>query len=1852
VINTSFFDMEPQSSLSKLDEEAWRVMEMTAPLPGSDSEVDDELESMDKFPSSEIQKDYYSDIDLSKLSSGAIDQAIIGHEDSHILPGIQLSTKVANAEQRLLRALSKDRFFSSSNPIKRATVAGVDMDNLDSLRIHPEAALEREVLAEREMMAAMDQSKPEVPWDPRSFPLIEESKHHRKARHDEGLKKYKNTVVVVADSLEDRVVQSCYNLRELQIDQDAKLQLIFDKLNIDDDLRERDREYVLQTWNTIALKLEERKQAVEHFGSLIKGIEEERSTRIKQAVATLIDDLVGVSYLLRPEIQRLVEAETNLANNVIITNLQAASDCTARLRRMHVEVGVQRRAQWEIRERDWRKLRHDDAITRFHTIIDSNEYRNPMPRQKVLSQFRERQSERHTNTRLPLLNKLGSLTVPPNLSTSAVKEILDKFEDLNQVEIKNMESLIVEDLAACSTNLLFHAEELQEALRMELHYFGALAEKPNLLSVSTSMSDASGIIAGSAGIVEDEELADFFRRSGNLKNTLKKIIEGMRKPTLVYQKEAKSVLRLVMSLRASINIGEILEAQGKGADRNSIQSTLEKLRTGKSSDVGKNSKTLLRKLRSFATVTGLDPLFMSELNSIVDGLAGIFEPNDKKKAKGRNNAINPQEHLSELRALQRRAGSLIYACDLTVEIKNSLDNANLSLRQQIYANSKIDAVISKECNKKNKKRVKEDKKIVSRIKKFLKKQIGMLAEVPQNICKFYSFIANESEKNVLNIQNLDDTFEDDLVDLLDNYDADHEAKEEKLKQQLHNLRYARNSEILNKSFDLVVATLQSIENEYRDHGATFVKRADRYPIDASGMHSKYSIKICEHLGVIAPEIVKSAKEKFENESNSVKDGTQETDSSTVIADDSKDEDSKSQNSIDVSESNLETDQSENISAEDGVTENAEENEENNDDDTDEQLEMEDNIRDEVAAENDEQDDLEAEEGDGHNEDGETEENEKGTHNEISDEGDKIPPPPAKGSWQEFQTFKQLTLGRTLFVVRTPAIELAKTLIGKHICEEANIFSDPPQQITLSEEEQEKEDEMTLEEKKEREESIAASKLLIKWPAKLPYDIEGNPTCQVVVFTVAQLTGILTDMRDSFLSLTSENWTNRIISVTKIAKRHRRKSLFDLEERLRLHWPRKGNADVMYMQPRIGEISAHRKRLERQKRNVMQRHATHNKKVQVIVNTSNEQIKLFISQLQTLTDMLKTQSSLAGLQGVMKRCKDSVKEFDEKCSAIMKELHPYVDSEPRQLVESNARFISTCLTYEDDGDYDVEEVDICKSALNKIDKKCALDVEERVNTISNLSPEHQNTRNNFSIFEKKYMLAVKDLSMREGVGKKYGQPRRKFLESIRTISTFTERAKQKLDNAILVTSNVCQMEAGDVIGKPGVAPQMDTITRELLYQMLFVRSEFCSRVNYMNALTPNTELLESKPVMLSTDQDDIMLECEENNESKELFVGKKFDEQIVSFKEECGKATKLIYENEGKMDEVGEDGVPEKLRTYLDKKTKEAMVFGRETTKQFRSQVEKFQEKFVEVPKALYRDVAARAKRIMLKHISNIERDFIALNDESEARRGLHKMELRPELASPNYAVELNKLSNNEKDRSLKLCISIIETEREVLLAIEKSSLEFMNEMVEVTKSLLHLLDTTVAPWDIRDMRTASEIELEASLKKRASLKTLRKLRFKEQSGKTIPTGTIVEKDWLPLPSGELHIKKYLPKEQPEEKLIVAQAKLAAKKAAIEAGEDIEEDDEDEGEDLGEDPEVEEKEVIPGETITSRTTTASRSAIRWRDRVYQEYLKHFHHMCSMYKMRFEKLLEEERTWAQNWNKMCSVLQAKSREGGIL
>ena len=112
---------------------------------------------------------------------------------------------------------------------------------------------------------------------------------------------------------------------------------------------------------------------------------------------------------------------------------------------------------------------------------------------------------------------------------------------------------------------------------------------------------------------------------------------------------------------------------------------------------------------------------------------------------------------------------------------------------------------------------------------------------------------------------------------------------------------------------------------------------------------------------------------------------------------------------------------------------------------------------------------------------------------------------------------------------------------------------------------------------------------------------------------------------------SNEHEERVLITKKITKK-RCKDLFkQLEERIRLHWPRKGRAEVQAMQPRVGELQSHRRRLARHERDMKIKMKTLREEFQKEVKKTEQGMVFYHSQVAALLELLPTQSSLAALQ---------------------------------------------------------------------------------------------------------------------------------------------------------------------------------------------------------------------------------------------------------------------------------------------------------------------------------------------------------------------------------------------------------------------------------------------------------------------------------------------------------------------------------------------------------------------------------------------------------------------------------------------
>ena len=335
---------------------------------------------------------------------------------------------------------------------------------------------------------------------------------------------------------------------------------------------------------------------------------------------------------------------------------------------------------------------------------------------------------------MPLYTKLFEIEAP-KWKTEEVEKIIKEFEVLHDEE-ENHNEMLSSRLSEASSNFSDVADSFRESLRSELHSYSALAEKPQIIDIRDKL----------AGALEDEELEGFYRKSGGLKKDLQWIMVALGKNTLIYQGEAIEARTRVRKLHSFTPIIQVLEKQGKESDREAIQGTLEKLRTGKKKDIPRRVATLRKQLTKFSTISGLPELFMEELESILERFDMLFPGSTRARSgsvatndEGSVDNLRPKTgtstistkslgtelvmmNLPEVRSLQNRTATLVCACELPDELKIVLEKASLELHQQIYSNSLVDKVIWKECTKPIAQRMEEDKNLVMKILKFCETQ--------------------------------------------------------------------------------------------------------------------------------------------------------------------------------------------------------------------------------------------------------------------------------------------------------------------------------------------------------------------------------------------------------------------------------------------------------------------------------------------------------------------------------------------------------------------------------------------------------------------------------------------------------------------------------------------------------------------------------------------------------------------------------------------------------------------------------------------------------------------------------------------------------------------------------------------------------------------------------------------------------------------------------------------------------------------------------------------------------------------------------------------------------------------------
>jgi len=251
---------------------------------------------------------------------------------------------------------------------------------------------------------------------------------------------------------------------------------------------------------------------------------------------------------------------------------------------------------------------------------------------------------------------------------------------------------------------------------------------------------------------------------------------------------------------------------------------------------------------------------------------------------------------------------------------------------------------------------------------------------------------------------------------------------------------------------------------------------------------------------------------------------------------------------------------------------------------------------------------------------------------------------------------------------------------------------------------------------------------------------------------------------------------------------------ELDENLRKQWPRKGKLEVEIYQERKAQITAHNKKYERQVRQCLERHSKSDEMWAYLMDTVNGEIENHERQQSKLKSSIPECKNLAELQGVSRKQRDSVQSFEEKIIEISDKLYDIAVDQSEQLIKLNNDMLKSCQLFEQGGNYSELEVQWYKTQMDEINemlRSFGKEKEEELDSINqrllralkdtdNEPNENCTFNETYKDFDSEYKSGMQNLVAKEGLGKKFGAPRRIIQERMRAEMTKCEQAQSGIE----------------------------------------------------------------------------------------------------------------------------------------------------------------------------------------------------------------------------------------------------------------------------------------------------------------------------------------------------------------------------------------------------------------------------------------------------------------------------------------
>ncbi|XP_047380081.1 coiled-coil domain-containing protein 180 isoform X1 [Sciurus carolinensis] len=205
---------------------------------------------------------------------------------------------------------------------------------------------------------------------------------------------------------------------------------LFKTVENDNSLEDYTMQALLELWDAVAQMFLLRKQEIKVLDEELLSLEASRGDKLKSVLKKYVEIIEKTSYLMQPDVYRLIDKEATVMNHALLGNQRAIAQLSLNLMEATLLQELNGRHRWQCLVDTWKALKKEALMHSFREFMSSEDIQSPPAVKKELEEMLKTQ-EVLQQKRLAHLCTICDL-LPPNYNMAQLTDWHSSLNALNQ----------------------------------------------------------------------------------------------------------------------------------------------------------------------------------------------------------------------------------------------------------------------------------------------------------------------------------------------------------------------------------------------------------------------------------------------------------------------------------------------------------------------------------------------------------------------------------------------------------------------------------------------------------------------------------------------------------------------------------------------------------------------------------------------------------------------------------------------------------------------------------------------------------------------------------------------------------------------------------------------------------------------------------------------------------------------------------------------------------------------------------------------------------------------------------------------------------------------------------------------------------------------------------------------------------------------------------------------------------------------------------------------------------------------------------------------------------------------------